>query len=875
MTEKNMNVCRLQSLWVFCTVISFGAAPPGSAFAGPPIKLHPSNPRYFEWRGKPTVLVTSGEHYGAVLNQEFDYVRYLDRLQADGLNLTRTFSGTYREIPASFGITDNPLAPKSGKYLCPWARSGQPGDFDGGNKFDVTRFDERYFRRLKDFLAQAQKRGIVVELVLFCPMYNEDLWRACPMNTANNINAIGNCPLKEAFTGQHQDLLEVQLAVTQKIVQELKEFDNLYYEVCNEPYFGGVTMDWQHRIIEAIVATERDFPVKHLISLNIANGRAKIENPHPAVSIFNFHYCVPPDVVALNGHIKAVIGENETGFRGKADVLYRTEGWDFLLAGGALYNNLDYSFTTTHPDGSFLDYKSPGGGSPELRRQLRVLKEFMESLDFLSMRPDHDVIRHVEPKLTASALVELGKTYAVYLHVPLPNKPKDLSEHLREAIEAKLTLNLPKGDYAIEWIDTKTGEVAKDEPLSHKGGPVVLGSPAFANDVALRVKAKDSKDKAMGHSFQFRHHFVDDNLPGDRWGQTALVDIDRDGDLDFITGQSGGEIRWYEFQKPEKWVSHLLGTESPSDVGGAALDVNRDGRIDFVTGGAWFEQPKDPKTERWRRHDFDPKLRAVHDIITADLDGDGRAEIITMSDKNDVRFYRIPHEDPTMTWPLQSIGPAVHAGLSAGDLDGDGDTDIVRSQVWFENLGKGNEWREHKFCDIPWADRKEQPFYYLASRSWVSDLNRDGRLDIILTENEIPGGRVAWFEAPKDPKQPSWTPHILPTSDDEARGPYHSLQLADFDRDGDLDIFAGEMEHLGKPPHRWFIWENVQGDGSQFAERVILDQGLGTHETQAGDVDGDGDIDLAGKLWRPVPGNGNKGRNHVDFLENLTISQKP
>jgi hypothetical protein len=45
-----------------------------------PLALHPDNPRYFLFRGKPTVLVTSGEHYGAVLNLDFDYVRYLDAL---------------------------------------------------------------------------------------------------------------------------------------------------------------------------------------------------------------------------------------------------------------------------------------------------------------------------------------------------------------------------------------------------------------------------------------------------------------------------------------------------------------------------------------------------------------------------------------------------------------------------------------------------------------------------------------------------------------------------------------------------------------------------------------------------------------------------
>lgn len=46
--------------------------------------LHPDNQRYFLFRGEPTVLVTSGEHYGAVLNRDFDYVRYLDALGRTG-----------------------------------------------------------------------------------------------------------------------------------------------------------------------------------------------------------------------------------------------------------------------------------------------------------------------------------------------------------------------------------------------------------------------------------------------------------------------------------------------------------------------------------------------------------------------------------------------------------------------------------------------------------------------------------------------------------------------------------------------------------------------------------------------------------------------
>jgi len=455
-----------------------------------PIALHPENPHYFVWHGEPTILITSGEHYGALLNLDFDYVKYFDALKSDGLNHTRTFSGAYREIPSSFGITDNPLAPKPNRYTCPWARSDQPGYCDGGNKFDLTRWDAAYFRRLKDFMTQARQRGIVVEFTLFCPMYRDELWQACPMNTANNVNGVGKCAREEVYTLKQKDLLAAHIAMTRKVVNELRNFDNLYYEVCNEPYFGGVTREWQDKIVEVIVEAEKDFPAKHLISMNIANGRARVDKPNPAVSIFNFHYCVPPDTVAMNYGLDRVIGENETGFRGKHDVLYRTEGWDFLIAGGALYNNLDYSFTPKRPDGTFLTYKSPGGGSPELRKQLRVLKRFLYGFNFVRMRPDDSVIREVSPDLSARALVERGKAYAVYLHVPIPKKPKDIGAIVNRKATATVTLNLPAGDYEAEWINTKTGQGEKREAFSHRGGEKKLTSPMFSADIALRVVAR-------------------------------------------------------------------------------------------------------------------------------------------------------------------------------------------------------------------------------------------------------------------------------------------------------------------------------------------------------------------------------------------------
>src|SRR3979409_1948351 len=105
-----------------------------------PIRLYRGNPHYFEWRGQPTVIITSGEHYGAVLNLDFNYRRYLDTLAEDKLNGTRLWSGSYAETSQNFNIADNTLNPAESRFICPWGRSDQPGYADGGNKFDLTRW---------------------------------------------------------------------------------------------------------------------------------------------------------------------------------------------------------------------------------------------------------------------------------------------------------------------------------------------------------------------------------------------------------------------------------------------------------------------------------------------------------------------------------------------------------------------------------------------------------------------------------------------------------------------------------------------------------------------------------------------------------------
>jgi len=473
------NLCLSLTVFVLLTPTSLRAA------ATEPIALYPENPHYFLWRGRPTILLTSAEHHGALLNRAFDYQTYLAALEAHGFNLTRTFSGAYCEPVGAFKIERNTLAPAPGDLLCPWARSDTPGYAGGGPKFDLTRWNGEYFQRLADFVAAAGRRGIVVELVLFCTFYEDAMWNLSPMNARNNINGIGDVTRTQVHTLENGNLLAVQEAMVRRLVAALKDCDNVYYEICNEPYFAGVTEEWQSHIVQAIVQAEAGFSHKHLIAQNIANKSKKIENPNPHVSIFNFHYAKPPVAVAENYHLNKVIGDDETGFAGNDRVKpYRLEGWDFLVAGGALYNNLDYSFTVGHERGDAA-INAPGGGGPELRKQLEILREFMHGFDFIRMKPDNGVIKSTPPKgVTARALGEPGQAYAVYVN------GNGLTE---------LAFELPTGEYRAEWINTKTGVVDKADSFTRDGGPTTtLQLPQYDDDIALRIRRATENRRGLG-----------------------------------------------------------------------------------------------------------------------------------------------------------------------------------------------------------------------------------------------------------------------------------------------------------------------------------------------------------------------------------------
>lgn len=475
-----------------------------AALIAQPIRSHPANPHYYLFDGRPTILITSAEHYGAIVNKAFDYVPYLHTLRKYGLNYTRIYPGAMFEPMGKF-MTGNTLGPKPRDLIVPWARSSQPGYLAGGNKFDLDRWNTAYFDRLKDFLAKAAERGIVVEICFFNSQYS-DTWPISPLYCENNIQGAGKRGWRDAQTMKDPDLLRREEDYVRKITREVNAFDNVVLEICDEAAGIGTGVAlagrWVSHLLGVVRTTESTLPKKHLVAQEMEGpyGGAMDFSPDPRLSLITAQYVwggEPNEQGGDWGGMRALdykydlnkpIEMNETdyyplGYRGDKIADSRVEAWEFLVGGGSGFNQLNGLYTPEDPAGNKPD-------NQQLLTALQALKQFLYSFDFLKMHRDKTL---VAGGLSAAgtysrAISEPGKQYALYIHHSR-EKRGSYTAAPGEYHES-LTLSLPAGQYEAQWVKPSTGAVAGRERFTHTGGNRSLSAPLYTVDIALAIRAK-------------------------------------------------------------------------------------------------------------------------------------------------------------------------------------------------------------------------------------------------------------------------------------------------------------------------------------------------------------------------------------------------
>jgi hypothetical protein len=332
----------------------------------------------------------------------------------------------------------------------------------------------------------------------------------------------------------------------------------------------------------------------------------------------------------------------------------------------------------------------------------------------------------------------------------------------------------------------------------------------------------------------FRQITVDKNASADReyFGDVkGLGDINGDSYLDIVFG--GNELAWYAYPGWQKSVVSISDEQFSTDM--QLADMDNDGDLDIIVPDGrkgklcWFENPRpagDPQNI-WKCHVIGYQGDWTHDVEIGDINGDGKLDVVTRRASTEVWLQNNP--DSFTRVPIRTAR-ANGEGTALADINRDGRIDIVQNGYWLEGpLDSINEeWTKHSISES-WPSQLSVA---------VADVNGDYIPDVIFAPAES-AGRLCWYQPSGNRRTIQWTEHVI----DDAVEYVHSLQTGDFNNDGVLDIATAEMHQSAQ--RRVAVY--LKGGSSRWKKQILSTRG--SHNVRAGDISGDGDLDLVGANW--------------------------
>lgn len=353
----------------------------------------------------------------------------------------------------------------------------------------------------------------------------------------------------------------------------------------------------------------------------------------------------------------------------------------------------------------------------------------------------------------------------------------------------------------------------------------------------------------------FERKIIDEDLGG----RTAIGDIDGDGINDVVLHTWGsergvvadGSVTWYK--SPDMTKTIIAENEKIFGDGVVVHDVDGDQINDVVICKGndqtaeiyWCRNNGKPTEPLWEQY-FVARIddeSEVKDVEVHDMDNDGKADIVVRTKHRFCVFFQNSPDE----WYLKQQTSREREGMSIGDLDRDGDYDVVMNGFFYENPEdpRHDDWPLHLIDDLWFTDSTGgwQDFSVMTA---VDDFDGDGHKDdVVFGHPEKTGFHVAWYH-PDDLKggKAGWTRHEIGVVD------YcHTVYAEDMDMDGDVDVLTGVLKRSEAPTITIFLND---GTGMQWSRYVV--DSTSTYKAKVGDIDGDGDPDITGALsWEDPP----------------------
>lgn len=461
-----------------------------------PIRQDITNPHYLNYKGKPIILLTSDHAYGALVFKNFDYEKFLETLASNGMNFTRVYPGAVP--PAWFAWPAD---------IYPWVKTAS-------GKYDLDKWNPEFFKRLKGFVEYARERDIIVDICFFNgtgnfsnavhPHHPDHVYEEFPLYPSNNIQRIGETDCKKFNILGNSELNKKQIEYVKKITSFLRNYDNVLFDVADEPDAKVDPADftpWLDKMLEACVNEDKN---KHLVSVCNAGANCKqynfvgdkrttwvsmeyLEGLKKLSTDYKFN---KPLVLIESCTFCSDTTDQRLQYIGDAISDSRVEAWEYLVGGAAGF--MQFNFDYSRP---FFNPGLTGAKSSELFVQKRILKDFINSFEFVKMSPDSFGTK--PSGAFSSGISERGKQYAFYMHHSTKEHRYFWGSYMVVPGEYKnepvSLFNMPSGTYKVEWINPKDGKaVSSPYIIVHGGGTLILYTPTYHIDIALRIKNVES-----------------------------------------------------------------------------------------------------------------------------------------------------------------------------------------------------------------------------------------------------------------------------------------------------------------------------------------------------------------------------------------------